>query len=252
MKKILITILITFTLSVLGAPIVQMDFEAPILKQGKIERATLTLSKDAAQSIELQQIKGISIEETLYLYQIGPLVMTEGSNELSAEAQVIFLKVPETHSVKYKTGGSDIVFQWNNVEVRPTEASSQLIFSQFDIPSRPQILIWFLGTLLILIMWLAWFKYSKQIKYKKGLRQRKLKLRNELFEATDYQQIVRIWMNRDDYLKTFPEIVDHFKSFEKTLFKYQFKPVQTDSEKSEVCSAYQSFITNIRGGLSGI
>ncbi|MCM2349588.1 MAG: hypothetical protein NDI69_06170 [Bacteriovoracaceae bacterium] len=236
----------------LAAVSVQLDFFDTNLKQGQLEAAKVTMAADAAQNINLQKLRGASVADTLYFYELGPLIKKDGGDYFIADAQVIFLKIPESPKLIHKLGNEEIIVAWPQIEILPTEGAKELIFGQFEIPSRKKILLWVLISLGLLTGLYAVIKYRKQLALKKAAREKKIKLKEKLFNAADYFQIVEIWQKRDEFLQTFPEIRDHFKKFEIILFKHQFKPHQTETEKSEVMTAYREFLNNIQGGLSGI
>lgn len=252
MKIFVLFLLFIIIQPALAAVSIQLDFFDSQLKQGQLEVAQVTMTAEAAQNISLQKLKGANFAETLYFYELGPLIKKDGGDYFVADAKVIFLKIPESPKLIQKLGNEEIILAWPQIEILPTEGGKELIFGQFEIPSRKKILLWVLISLGLLTGLYALIKYRKQIALKKAAREKRINLKDKLFNATDYSQIVEIWLSRDEFLTAFPEIRDYFKKFEITLFKYQFKPHQTETEKAEVVTAYREFLTNIQGGLSGI
>ncbi len=227
-----------------------INFSSPTVKQGKVEEATLYLDETTAQKLLAQKVSGQTIENTIYLLEVGPLTKTD--NNFEANAKVIFLKVPERKVVQYEGIQGGFPVTWSEVEIIPTEATQELIFERFSIPSRKNILLW-LGILIAAgcLLFLG-IRFRKVQRAKAQLRKRRLSLRDELLSGTAYSEIVEIWKKRETFMAEFPEIHDHFKKFEHVLFKYQFKPSQTEAEKIEIMQAYREFINNVRGGLNGI
>lgn len=252
MKRIFFFLFIVLSQTAFSAVGLHFDFTQKAVKQGKIENAILQMDENSVQKVELQQLKGQSLGDVIYLLDVSPLVKKDGGSKFESEAKVIFLKQPEAQVLVHKFSGLDIAVTWSQIEVIPTEATKELIFGQFEIPSRKKIFIW-ITTLLILIIGMGFFlKYRRRLQEKKNILIRRKKHKAELMEAKEYTQIVHIWMQRDIYLKEFPEIHEAFKKFEATLFKYQFKPYQSEAEKAEVEEAFRSFIGHVQGGLSGV
>jgi len=249
-KKFLIAFLILISTSAFGTVGMHINFSKPTIKQGKVEEATLYLDEATAQNFLAKKVTGQTIENTIYLLEVGPL--TKADKNFEAEAKVIFLKVPESKVIQYEGVQGNFPVTWSGVEIVPTEATQELIFERFSIPSRKNVLLW-LGILIgvsgVLILAL---RFRKTQRTKAQMRKRRLGLRDELVGGTVYSEIVEIWKKREIFIAEFPEIQDHFKKFEQVLFKYQFKPSQTEAEKIEIMQAYREFLNNVRGGLNGI
>ena len=252
MKRIIFFLFIILNHTAFSAVGLHLDFTQKTLKQGKIEDAIIQMDENSVQKIELQQLKGQSLADVIYLLDVSPLVKKDGGSKFEAEAKVIFLKKPEAQVLLHKLSGADIAITWSKVEIIPTETTQKLIFGQFEIPSRKKILIWFISLLILIIGIAFFFKYRRRLQEKKNILIRRKKHKAELMDAKEYSQIVHIWTQRDIYLKEFPEIHEAFKNFEAILFKYQFKPYQSEAEKAEVQEAYRAFMAHIQGGLSGI
>lgn len=248
MKKILFILLFLLSSSVLATVGMHIDLANSTIKQGKVEQATLRLDEGAAQQILAKKITGLNLENTIYLLEVGPL--SKKNDGYEANAKVIFLKVPESKVLQYQ--GSKFPITWSPVEIIPTEASQNLIFEQFTIPTPKNILLWISLIILTLLIFFAVMRFRRIQQAKALQRKRRISLRDELMKGTQYSEVVDIWKKRDLFLAEFPEIQQHFKMFEQVLFKYQFKPFQTETEKIEIMQAYREFINNIRGGLNGI
>lgn len=252
MKRIISILFIMLSQAAFSAVGLHLDFTQKTLKQGKVTDTIVRMDENSVQKIELQQLKGQSLADVIYLLDVSPLVKKDGGSKFEAEAKVIFLKIPEAQVLLHKLSGVDIAITWSKVEIIPTELTQKLIFGQFEIPSRNKVFIWFIGLISLIVGLVFFFKYRRRLQEKKNISIRRKKHKTELMEAKEYSQIVHVWMQRDVYLKEFPEIHEAFKKFEATLFKYQFKPHQTEAEKAEVQEAYRTFTANIQGGLSGI
>src|SRR5690606_12183410 len=89
---------------------------------------------------------------------------------------------------------------WSEVEIIPTEATQELIFERFSIPSRKNILLWLgiligAGCLLFLVL-----RFRKVQRAKAQLRKRRLSLRDELLGGTVYLEIVEIWKKHELFM----------------------------------------------------
>ena len=235
-------------------PKVSMDlhFSRAEIEQGNIEPVKLLLETDGVQKVQLQKLKGQTLGDSLYVYEVFPLMKREGGAGFEADAKVIFIKVPEGRTVTHKLPQDELVISLGNASIKPTEAPQELIYENFSIPSRPKIILWI--SILLGLGLLAYFghKFYFSQKKKKILREKRLKLKSDLYNGTQYSEVVSIWQKREVFLKEFPHIEEAFRKFEITLFKYQFKPTQSEVEKSLVVEAYRSFLQEIMGGFNGV
>lgn len=237
---------------VFAAAKVTLKFNDQKVKQGSVVDAVLRLNSETTQKIQYNQLKGQTLGEAFYIYQAKPL-MTKGSwDTLESEAKVIVVKIPENRPLIHKLGEDSIEIDWESVEFLPTETPEGFLFADFDIPDRARIFNWLAIILGIsLVASLGYFIYRK-VRARNERRKLLLAIKSSLQEANDYDSIVQVWRKKSMYIKEFPHLDEHFKKLELTLFKYQFKPTQTESEKKEVISAYKEFLSSSEGGFSGI
>ena len=241
--KFIIFYLIVF--GVHAAPEIIIHLKESQVQQGHISDAVLEFTANAVQSVNLQKLKNKNFSETLYIHSLSPLVRRD--NSFVADAKVIFLKVPDVKTLTTE----NLTLKWN-VEVIPTEASKDFLFGDFSAPARSKLMIWLGAMLLIIFFAFSGFKV-RRIWNQKQLKKNKLKkLRNEIFSAVSYEEIVGVWNKKQTFLFTFPFLKDSFKELETVLFKHQFKPRQTQFEKDEVIHAYKTFLSKIEGGFNGI
>jgi hypothetical protein len=238
--------------SSLVSAVVEIQFSTPKFHQGSLQKSIWKVDQATAQKLELQKLKGQTVGGVLYIYSVSPLMRKNGSSDFEADAKVIFVKVPETNFLGHKTTTGEAVLTWNNVEVIPVEAPKELLFGTFEVPSRMKILTWASILVGLIFLGLIGFKVLKKLKQKKLLKQQKLSLKNDIQSVNEYQEVVRIWQSKHKLLREFPHLETPFKDLETTLFKYQFKPRQTDFEKNEVMTAWKKFIDETRGGFDGI
>ncbi len=227
-----------------------INFSNPSIKQGKVEEATIYLDESTAQKLLASKIAGQSLESTIYLMEVGPLTKTE--NNFEASAKVIFLKIPESKALLYKGSHGEFPVTWSPVEIVPTEATQELIFETFSIPAKKDLVLWFGLLLIAALLIFIILKFRKAQLIKTQIKKRRASLRDDLLKGSNYVEVVEIWKKREEYLNEFPAIHDHFKKFEQVLYKYQFKPSQSEAEKIEVMQAYREFVNNVSGGLNGV
>ncbi len=212
--------------------------------------AVIRLDAASVQKVELQKLKGISLADTVYLYQVSPLIRSGDSFE--AEAKIIFLKVPESKPVIHKTESHEISINWSDVEVQPTEAPEKFLFGQFEVPGPLRVIEILIGLLALGLIVFGILKFQKKNKTKKLLRLKRAELKEKTISAQSYTDVVQLWQKKALLIKEFPHLVDPIKELEKVLFKYQFKQNQSETEKAEVMKAYREFINQIQGGFNGI
>ena len=243
-------LLLIFCTQVYAAAQMQLDLSSSVVKQGSLIDAVVRLDSNSVQQIELQKLKGVSLADTIYIYQVSPLLRSGESFE--ADAKIIFLKVPESKPVIHKIGEKDISVSWSDVEVQPTEAPEKFLFGQFEVPGRKRILEILAALIAFGLIVLVIYKLSQKSKKKKALRQLRAELKDKVMSAREYPDVVNLWQQKALLQKEFPHLADPFKELEKVLFKYQFKQSQNEIEKAEVMKSYRDFMTSVQGGFNGI
>lgn len=248
MIKILVIFLI-FSSTVFAAQM-RLEFNTPVVKQGSLTDAVIRLDGESVQQVELQKLKGVSLANTVYLYQVSPLIRSGDTFE--AEAKIIFLKVPESKPVMHKFGDKDVTVTWSDVEVQATEAPAQFLFGQFEIPGRRKLLQWFIALISLGLIIVGIYKFRQRSRNKNEVRKRKAELKDKILSAREYDDVVKLWQQKPVLIKDFPHLGEPFKELEIVLFKYQFKPSQNEAEKTEVMKAYRDFLNKVQGGFNGI
>lgn len=237
----------------LASASVRLEFSATEkeYQQGSLVTGTLRINPENINQIKVQKFKGLTFGKSLYFYKIEPWLRTEGEQSFRSNVQVIFTNLPESNVLKETIDSLDLEINLNQVNILPTEASAQLIFGVFEIPSRPKIIFWALiGITLSAVLAGAYWGYKKYTQ-RQNRRSHKAKVFVEITTAHDYQSVVQLWLRKHEYLKTFPHMEEPFRKLESVLFKYQFKSSQTSQEKEEVLKAYQQFITEGQEGFRG-
>lgn len=252
MKRYYFLSLFILIFSTIASAVVELQFAAPKVSQGSLETVVLKVDPATAQQFELQKLKGQTIGNTIYVYSISPLMRKEGGTDFEAEARLVFIKVPETSFVAYKAPQGELVLTWKDLEVIPTEAQKELIFGTFEVPERSKLLLWAGILIALVLIVLGGFPVWQKFVLRKEQKNKKLNIKNDIYGVSQYQDVVRIWQNKRNLVREFPHLEEPFKNLEKTLFKHQFKPTQTDSEKNEVMSAWKKFIEECQGGFNGI
>ena len=235
-----------------GAVNIELMFEKNDIQQGSIETATARLTGESLQKINLQKLKGQTLGETLYLHNVSPLLRKEGSKEYESEFKVIFIKVPESSQIVQKFENDEINLKWSPVKVTPIEVPEKLIFEQFEIPEPLKVLKWMIGLVLMAGLVFGFIKIKKFREIKNKKRSMKKSIKDSIMAANSYEEIVTIWKRKLEITEVFPALGEPFKELEKTLFKFQFRPHQTEDDKNEVKKAYGDFLNAIQGGFDGI
>jgi hypothetical protein len=230
----------------------KLSFSQDEIKQGSVQEAMLTVDMQSAQYLEIQKLKGLTPQDTIYFDKLSPLISNNKDATFEAQVSVIFLKVPDQNNLQFKLGESEVRISWNDIKVIPTQGEPTFIFEAFSIPGRRNITFWVL-TLLILIVTggLSFFIYQK-IKLRQSAKQQRRLLREELLSANTYEEIVKVWQKKFHYQVVFPHTADAFRNLEKTLYQILFKPSQSEEEKKEILQAYRKFVSDIQGGFDGV
>jgi hypothetical protein len=229
-----------------------LEFSVPEIKQGSIVSAQIKLDADSAQEMPLQKLKSKTFAESIYVYDVGTPLRKEGRPYFEADAKIIFVKVPETNQLTFSDEGMSYKVFWNEVKIIPTEVEKSFLYGAFDIPSRFKPLKWILFTLGILGLSGVSYWITEKLKIKKNRKKKLQEVKSKLVAANSYEEVVAVWMSRQTYLSTFPAIEEAFRQFELKLFKVQFKPTQTEQEKTLILDSYREFLNSIKGALDGI
>jgi hypothetical protein len=229
---------------------IELVFPESRLKQGSLQEARLLIDEQTARKIELHKIKGQTIDEILYFYSISPLLYREG--KFQADAVIIFVKVPSNNLLIYKAPSGDIQIKWDNIVVDPTESPKDLVFLDFHAPAATKIMLWVFAIFALLLMIFFSQRFFKKWKLKKNKKLHKIKMKNEIYEVKSYEMVVSIWQKKRELIQEFSHLERPFEVLEETLFKFQFKPYQTELEKKQVMTAWQAFLDSSRGGFDGI
>jgi hypothetical protein len=225
----------------------ELILNSPSVKQGEITSGRLIV-KQADGQAGLNGLQGKNLGKTLYLLNVSPFMGKQGA--LEAEAKIIFLTVPSTNAVSELINNEEVFIVWNNLEILPTESSKSFLLGDFDIPARRKIMIWMGSFLLALVIMFLGF-WLKKRRSENSKRKTKLKnLKQKLLSCTNYEEIIEMWKNKNEFLITFPKIEESFKKFEIILFQYQFKSTRTEREIDQVMSAYKNFKNDVMGVLN--
>ncbi len=250
MIYLLVSLILSF--SAFSAERVELLFSSPEVKQGAIVSARLKADGNAVQSLDFQKLKGQTVGKVIYFYNISPLMKKDGETSYEADAKVIFVTPPESSFVQDNLQGKEIQLKWNQVKVLPVEAEKNFLFAQFDVSWPKSFLAWFLwglGAIIVAFLSLVGFK---KYQLKKSIKEKKQKLKKEIFDAASFDEVVSVWKKKRLYVAEFPHIEEPFSILEQTLFKYQFKQHQSEVEKEKVIEAYRTFLNAIQGGFNGI
>jgi hypothetical protein len=234
-------ILLLFSFPLLAAVTVKVDL-GPSVNQGELTEASLSVI--STEGMELQKLKGQTIGKTMYFYDVSPI---------GAQAKVIFIQVPNGSTIEGTVDGKQVVLDWSGTEIIPTEAPKELIFGTFDVPKNIKWALWItVGLAIALLAFFAGRAIFLKQKRKRTVKERLKRLKSEILERKSYEEVVELWKQKHEIIKTFPHIKGPFDSLQETLNRHQFKPRQSESEKIEVMESYRKFCRSVEGGFIGI
>jgi hypothetical protein len=239
---------IFFSLSVWAKVGLELTSPTTKIRQGELVSGKLLLKEAAVPP----GLSGQTIKDTLYLYRVGPFLRQSGEAALVADVTFVFVQVPGPPILTDKIGSEEVEVVWRDFEISPTESPSELLFTDFTVPLRRRWLWWGISALGLIMAGVFGWQIFRRHSLKKQLQQSQRSLKQELLQATDYTQVVGLWKKKRDFLKTFPQLEESFTTMEMTLFKYQFKPTQTEAEIRLVLEAYEHFKLDVGGKLHGI
>jgi len=241
----------------LSAEVLSMDKLALFIpqsgvNQGALVKATLIVQPEAI-NFPVQKLKGQTLGETLYFQQLSPLLKKEGSSAYESEVSIIFTSVPETRVITGKIGSHELQVEWNDIRISPVESPGKMLWADFTAPDfleRGWKWVWI--TLIIILFSFGGYILWRKLLKRKREKERRSKLVSEYMSCSNYEEVVEFWKRKHIYLKEFPQIEHDYRSFEEVLFRYQFKPKQSESEKQMVIDAYRKLIEVTQGGLRGV
>lgn len=242
-----------FSLPVYSAITLEIQSAAPMVNQGELIEVNLGIQTDSASKLELQKLKGSTVNETIYFYDISPLFRKEDGKKLEAQAKIIFVKVPETQNITGNLNGEVLKVNLSGLQINQTEGAQGYQFGNFEVPRPSKVMEWMLGIVLTLALLLAagtplWQK----IKRKKAQKLKMQTLKAQILGCRTYEDVVELWKAKHQHLSVFPHVKEPFTKLEEVLNKYQFKPRQSEEEKQQVLEAYRRFTNAVEGGFVGI
>jgi hypothetical protein len=247
-RKIFI-ILLLVSFSAWSKVSLELKLDSNSIKQGQIGTGSLVVQSTDGNA-GLSGLKGKTLGKSLYLFNVSPFMGKQG--QLASDVKVIFTQVPASNSVTETINNEEISISWSNIQVVPTESSKSFLFGDFEIPSRLVIFPWIAGIIGLGFLALIVIRIRSMLNLKKSTKNRKLKLKDEITNSSNYDDVVLMWRQKSRYLNEFPQLENHFKTLEVVLFKYQFKPQRTEQEVNAVMDAYQTFKSSVLGDLNGI
>jgi hypothetical protein len=236
-------LLLFLSFPLLAEVALDLQFDEISVRQGRLISARLRHDVSGSARVDLKELEGQTLKETLYIHEVSPVDQT---------ALVIFAKVPSEAILHVEVGGVPLRVTWNEIEVVPTDARQGFLFGDFDIPPGSRLLIWLLGGFLIILGAFGAAIFRKKWKHKQDEKRQQKSLRDEILACQKYEEVVQLWEKKHAFVRVFPHLLEPFSRLELVLFRYQFKPEQTEVEKNIVMKAYQKFKSEVEGGFSGI
>ncbi len=250
--RFLILLILFFTQGLLAQVSMKIKFPVEQVSTGELLKVEVVLDSASAQALPIQSLKGETIADYIYIQYFSPLIRREGSDNFTADAEIVLIRKPESNQVQTTFKGLPLFIGWDNVEIVAVDTPPDYVFETFTIPTPLNILRWILAAILVaLASWGAWILLRK-IRTKKNEKQRLKDLKSRLTSAKDYHGVVEIWKSKHSFLKDFPFLESSFSNLETVLFRFQFKPKRTMEEEFKVMDAYRTFVKESEGGLSGI
>ncbi len=244
-------------LLILSAEVLSMDKLALFVPQSEVNQGALVkgtlIVQPEAVNFPVQKLKGETVGDTIYFQQLSPLLKKEGSAAYEADVRVIFTNVPENRSVTGNIANQELVIEWNDIRINPVEATGKMLWADFTAPDFMEgSWRWVWISLIIILLAVAGYFIWRKVSRRSREKKRRQKLASEFLACSNYDEIVEFWKRKHTYLKEFPQLEKNYRNFEEVLFKYQFKPKQTESEKEQVVRAYQKLTEESKGELRGI
>jgi HJR/Mrr/RecB family endonuclease len=242
-KKLVFMLLLLHSFSLLAEVMLDLQFDETSVTQGRLISVRLRYDVSGSARLDLKELEGQTLKETLYFHEVSPVEQT---------AHVVFAKVPTEAILHVEVAGVPLRITWNEIEVVPTDARQGFLFGDFEIPPASRMLIWLSTGLLAILGAFAAVVFRKKWKHKQDEKKQQQSLRDEVLACQEYEEVVKMWGKKHAFVRVFPHLLEPFSRLELVLFRYQFKPEQTEVEKNIVMKAYQKFKSEVEGGFSGI
>jgi hypothetical protein len=220
-----------------------LTFSEDTIQQGRLTLAKLNYVSTSTDEIDIKSLEGQTHQQTLYIHEIDLIVKT---------AQVVFAKVPKDPVILTSLNGIPVRITWNKTKILPTTSQPGFVFGDFEIPTPARILAWVLALAILVTGLVFGIKFLKSWRLRQKLRSEKAKIMAETLACQDYDEVVLLWRRKLNLVQIFPELQGPFGRLEQVLYRYQFKPLQTEHEKKEVMRAYDRFKVEIEGEQNGI
>lgn len=230
---------------------INLVFNDKTVSQGRLHSAEMNLDLNTLSILDSKKLSGATVGETLYIVDVSPF-MRNDAGAYNASATVIFLKIPKEEAGVIDTAKGKVSVKWGAIEVLPTEAPETFLFGSFEIPQGSNLLTLLSVLIGVLVLLFPIKKLYERRKNQRALKKQLDLLKKDIFDAHNYEGIVNIWKRKHDFLSVFPQTRESFQKFEEVLFKVQFKPTQSESEKERVVNAYLIFLDEIKGVMGGI
>ncbi len=230
----------------------ELVFQENEVHQGALVRGKLLLQPDSI-NLPVQKLKAATIGETIYFQQLSPLLKKDGSSSYESDIKVIFVKLPEAESITGTIGQNEVLINIGAIKVIPIESSGQMEWADFTAPDFLQgswKSLWI--TLIIILLGVGSFLLWRKISARRKVSARRKQLLEDFKSCTSYEEVVSMWQKKRIFFQEFPQLESNFSSFEEVLFRYQFKPKQTDTEKQFVLEAYRKLLSDNEGVFRGI
>lgn len=247
--KFLILLMTLFSFNVFANVELRLSSSHQSIKQGEIIDVVVHVQSSRGE-IPLKGLIGKHFAETIYIYSMDPFVIKNGLME--SRAKVIFTKAPSSDSLQGEIEGILYLINWPGLKILPIAQSEGFKFGNFDIP---QSFPWLMIVIILLIfvpVCIYFIRFFKKHNLKNQHKRHLERLMTELESAKDYNDVERIWLKREEYIKAFPQIENEFRQFERILNRHQFKRSRKEADLNEINEAYEKFKSQLVGVKNGI
>ncbi len=238
MKIILLIILIS--LSSYSKVDINLVFPDEKVPQGSMINVELQIINDDG-NFDSTQLENKSFGDSLYFHKAEKNLAT-----------VIIFDEPKGEIVGNIERGDIVNFKLVNFHFQKTDAGNEMIFEDFQISNDKYLIYSLIFIIAGFLLSYVYFLLKKKNKIKNEKKRQQINLKEKIFSAKKYEDIVEIWKTKNIYFSEFPVIQDQFQKFELILFKYMFKPQINEVEKIEVLESFKKFQRNIESYLNGI
>jgi hypothetical protein len=223
-----------------------------VINQGAIIKGALRFEGEDLTKVSRLKLTDLVVDDTLYISSSGSVMRSDGAEYLDIPVTFTFIKIPDKSVLEQSMGADLLQIEVSGVQIRPSSAADQFILEEFTIPLKKEWGIYFVGAILFIILTAGGVKLFIYFRNKRKKKKKIEDARGKILKASSYEDVTRVWSERDQLFKLFPESEKSFRDFERVYFQFAFKPTRQESELKIIQEAYAEFLKNFDGGKSGV